>query len=99
MKKSILVAGMFLFVAAANAQTPPAQTKTTGDQQTITPQAAPNPNAGDFKFQELEYNFGTIKQGDKVDHDFNFTNDGKEPIIISEAHGSCGCTVPQWPKE
>ena len=48
---------------------------------------------------EMEYNFGTIKQGDVVNRDFDFTNIGKEPIIISEAHGSCGCTVPQWPKE
>ncbi len=101
MKKSILALGMFLFVTAAvNAQ----------DKNTVAPASAapavtpaatppPNPNAGDFKFQELEFNFGTIKQGDVINHDFNFTNDGKEPIIISEAHGSCGCTVPQWPKE
>ncbi|MFM9026570.1 MAG: DUF1573 domain-containing protein, partial [Bacteroidota bacterium] len=46
-----------------------------------------------------EYNFGTIKQGDKVTYDFSFTNNGKEPLIITSAQGSCGCTVPEWPKE
>ena len=58
-----------------------------------------NKNQADFKFEVEEYNFGTIKQGESVNYDFNFTNIGKEPIIISESHGSCGCTVPQWPKE
>src|SRR6185369_6066897 len=50
-------------------------------------------------FEVDEYNFGTIKQGDKVSYDFNFVNNGKEPLVITEAHGSCGCTVPTWPKE
>ena len=58
-----------------------------------------NKNQADFKFEVEEYNFGTIKQGDKVSYDFSFQNVGKEPLVISEAHGSCGCTVPSWPKE
>lgn len=58
-----------------------------------------NKNAGVFKFEELEYNFGTIKQGEQVFHDFVFTNAGKEPIIITKAEGSCHCTVPEYPKE
>lgn len=93
MKKAILAVSLFLFVASANAQTAPAS---------AAPTAAPaveNKNAPDFKFDVEEYNFGSIKQGDKVTYDFNFVNAGKEPLIITEAHGSCGCTVPQWPKE
>jgi len=103
MKKSILALGMFLCVAAAvNAQdkkemAPPAMAP--GAPATAPAATPANPNAGEFKFNELEYNFGTIKQGDVVNYEFNFTNVGKEPIIISEAHGSCGCTVPVWPKE
>ncbi|HRH67688.1 MAG TPA: DUF1573 domain-containing protein, partial [Bacteroidia bacterium] len=58
-----------------------------------------NKNAPDFNFESEEFNFGTIKQGEKVSYDFTFANVGKEPLIITEAHGSCGCTVPQWPKE
>lgn len=56
-------------------------------------------NKAEFKFEQIEYNYGTIKQGDKVDYEFVFTNVGKEPLIISSANGSCGCTVPEWPKE
>ncbi|MCC7233487.1 MAG: DUF1573 domain-containing protein [Bacteroidia bacterium] len=58
-----------------------------------------NDNQAEFKFNEEEHNFGTIKQGESVTHDFMFTNVGKEPLIISNAQGSCGCTVPTWPKE
>ena len=93
MKKSILSICLFLFIAAAHAQ----DNKTTAPA--TTPAAAENKNSPDFKFDIETYDFGTIKQGDKVTHDFDFVNTGKEPLVITEAHGSCGCTVPQWPKE
>lgn len=51
------------------------------------------------KFDYLEYDFGTIKQGDKVQHDFRFTSNGSEPLVITQAQGSCGCTVPDYPKQ
>ncbi len=51
------------------------------------------------EFAELEYDFGTIMEGDKATYEYAFTNTGDEPLIISNAKGSCGCTVPQWPKE
>lgn len=50
-------------------------------------------------FEEKEYDFGEIMQGDKVEHVFKFTNTGNAPLIISNARASCGCTVPEWPKE
>lgn len=58
-----------------------------------------NNNQGEFKFKQEEFDFGTIKQGDVVTHEFEFVNNGAEPIIINSAAGSCGCTVPIWPKE
>lgn len=50
-------------------------------------------------FEEWEYKFDEINQGDVVEHTFNFTNIGDAPLIISNARASCGCTVPEWPKE
>jgi len=95
MKKTILGIAAFLFVTATYAQDKPAAAPAPA-----TPaQAVENKNAPDFKFDVEQYNFGTIKQGESVNYDFNFKNVGKEPLIISEAHGSCGCTVPVWPKE
>ena len=52
-----------------------------------------------FSFNQEEYNFGQIKDGDIVSHTFRFTNTGQAPLIISKATAACGCTVPQWPKE
>ncbi|MCH2045603.1 MAG: DUF1573 domain-containing protein [Saprospiraceae bacterium] len=52
-----------------------------------------------MKFAEMQYNFGDLKEGDKVSHIFKFTNTGKHPLKITGARGSCGCTVPEWPKE
>ena len=51
------------------------------------------------KFDEESYDFGEISQGEKVEHRFTFTNKGDADLIISSATGSCGCTVPSYPKE
>ena len=52
-----------------------------------------------IKFDHDDYNFGKVTQGQIVEHSFEFTNVGKEPLIISECHASCGCTVPEWPRD
>ena len=52
-----------------------------------------------IEFEESEFDFGTIDEGEKVSHTYKFTNTGSEPLIIKDAKGSCGCTVPSWPKE
>ena len=51
----------------------------------------------DFK-KEL-HDYGNIKNGANGTCTFEFTNTGNAPLIISNATGSCGCTVPTWPKE
>jgi hypothetical protein len=53
----------------------------------------------DIAFEETEHDFGRITQGEKVSFAFKFKNTGKSNLIISSAAGSCGCTVPEWPKE
>jgi len=50
-------------------------------------------------YEHTDFDFGTIKEGEKVRHTFKFKNTGSEPLIISNAKGSCGCTVPKWPSE
>ena len=52
-----------------------------------------------ISFDKIEHDFGTINEGDIVETIFSFTNTGKSELIISSAKGSCGCTVPEWPKE
>lgn len=50
-------------------------------------------------FDKTEHDFGTLAQGTNVEHLFTFTNTGTAPLIISDAKGSCGCTVPQYTNE
>ena len=45
------------------------------------------------------HDFGEIQEGEVVNHVFKFKNEGEGPLIISNAQGSCGCTVPQWPRQ
>ncbi len=45
------------------------------------------------------YNFGKISDGEKVEYSYRFRNTGKNPLIISSAVASCGCTVPEKPEE
>ncbi len=52
-----------------------------------------------MEFDDMTHDFGDINEGDKVTHVFKFKNTGDEPLIINNAKGSCGCTVPEWPKE
>ncbi|MAT55052.1 MAG: hypothetical protein CMN32_11275 [Saprospirales bacterium] len=52
-----------------------------------------------MKLESTEIDYGEIVQGSDPLREFKFTNVGTEPLIISNAKGSCGCTVPKWPKD
>lgn len=52
----------------------------------------------EFTFEKEEHDFGLLVDGEKVAYSFVFTNTGTAPLIISNAKGSCGCTVPNWPR-
>jgi hypothetical protein len=82
MKRTLLTILVAFLVAPVFAQTATVQKK-----------------AEDFiKFKETKYNFGKIKQGQPVTHDFVFTNISGTPVIIENASASCGCTTPKWPQ-
>jgi hypothetical protein len=56
-------------------------------------------NVAKMTFENNMYDFGEVKEGDVVKHEFKFTNTGKVPLLINNVHSTCGCTVPEWPKE
>ena len=58
-----------------------------------------DPNAPEIVFEKEVHDFGNIEYGGDGTYSFRFTNTGKDPLVISDAKGSCGCTVPKWPKE
>lgn len=51
----------------------------------------------DFESKVVDY--GTIEHNGDGENKFVFTNNGTEPLVIKNAKGSCGCTVPTWPRE
>jgi len=99
MKKNLFAAMIGISVATCN--------QSGGNQ--ITTELVNNPNTASgavdttnlpvLTFVEEVYDFGKITQGEKVTHAYKFTNTGKSDLIITSARGSCGCTVPSWPKE
>ncbi|MFK7903584.1 MAG: DUF1573 domain-containing protein [Chitinophagales bacterium] len=78
--------------ATMNTPAAPPKPKVKKPKKPATPMAK-------FQFEEKEYNFGTIKVGTKVEHDFYFTNTGKVPMVITGANSTCGCTIPEVPSE
>ncbi len=85
MKKFIITAFVaFSGLLAANAQTAP----------TID-----NPNQADIVFDKETHDFGVVAQNVPATYTFTFKNTGKEPLIITNAAASCGCTTPEWTKE
>ncbi len=60
-----------------------------------------NHNAAEISFEKDLIDLGEFMQYDDPSSkcEFIFTNTGKEPLIISKCKGSCGCTVPECPKE
>jgi len=83
MKKSILIICAFVISSFGLHAQAPAQTST---QDSIV-------------FGKTIHDYGTIIQGSEGDCEFMFTNKGKSPLVLSNVQASCGCTVPEWPKE
>ena len=66
--------------------------------QPITQGMPDIPKTG-INFATSKKDFGKVLSTSSNSHTFVFTNTGTEPLVISNAKGSCGCTVPEWPKE
>lgn len=108
MKKVILSAGFIWLAAQAIAQTtttpppPPAPPVQHNMAQPATaPAATPadDKNAPDIVFDAEVIDYGTIDHFADGKREFHFKNKGKTPLVITNCVGSCGCTVPTWPKD
>ncbi len=67
-------------------------------QDASTP-VADNPNAPVIVFEKTTHDYGTVVQGGDGNCEFKFRNTGLEPLILANVTSSCGCTVPEWPRE
>jgi Protein of unknown function (DUF1573) len=56
-------------------------------------------SAAVFNWSKTQHDFGTITKGTPVSHEFEFTNSGSEPLIVTNVVASCGCTVTNYSKD
>src|SRR5210317_1558205 len=94
MKKTVLAIAAIAFTVASCGDATD-RIKTTDDSGTETMMEA----LPAITFDEEFHDFGEVQEGEVVEHTFTFTNEGEGPLIISNAQGSCGCTVPDWPRQ
>lgn len=73
--------------------------KPTISSPDVVNNASANLDVSKITFEDMEFDFGSVKAGEVVNHTFKFTNTGNRPLVISKANATCGCTVPEWPKD
>ena len=93
MKKLVVLAVGLLVFTACNSAADRIEAPTEPASETMM-EALPA-----ISFESDFHDFGEIQEGEVVNYTFKFTNEGEGPLIISNAQGSCGCTVPQWPRQ
>ncbi|WP_314894943.1 DUF1573 domain-containing protein [uncultured Capnocytophaga sp.] len=99
MKKMFLLAGAALMTACNNGGTNAVGKINQDNLAQAEKVAEQSKQFPEIKFEETTHDFGEIKQNVKVETSFVFKNTGKVPLVISNASSSCGCTVPEYPKE
>ena len=99
MKKVFLSIMCLSILAACANQNSTGSKNPTETQEIATVAAVDTANSPVFKFEKEVYDFGEINDGEKVTYDFKFKNIGNSPLIISSATATCGCTIPEYPKE
>lgn len=101
MKKILFISSAFLLFACGNEKAN--ETTISTDVINVPASASDTPaeagSAPKLTFVEELHDFGKIIQGEKVSYSFVFKNTGGSDLVISSAQGSCGCTVPSFPKE
>lgn len=100
MKKILLIAVLTVFgFTASNAQAKKTTKKETTKKEVTVKSDAPKVEGAGMVFENETIDYGTIPHNADGKREFVFTNNGTKPLIITNATGSCGCTVPTYPKE
>ncbi len=100
MKKIAMLAMLTVFgVATSNAQAKKSAKATPAKKETAAKAETPKVEGAGMLFESETIDYGTIQHNADGKREFVFTNNGTKPLIITNATGSCGCTVPTYPKE
>ena len=93
MKKVVLLVSVLFFATSCNDATSRIESSNEVSSEESMMEALPT-----IAFKSDFHDFGEIQEGIVAEHTFTFKNEGDGPLIISNAQGSCGCTVPDWPR-
>ena len=93
MKKVVLLVSVLFFATSCNDATSRIESSNEVSSEESMMEALPT-----IAFESDFQDFGEIQEGIVAEHTFTFKNEGDGPLIISNAQGSCGCTVPDWPR-
>jgi hypothetical protein len=100
MKKIVLLSALFIFgLTTVNAQETAAASKNKKEHKASKKAIAPEVKGPGMVFEKETIDYGTIDQNADGHREFVFVNNGDQPLKIENAQGSCGCTVPEAPKE
>ena len=103
MKKIIFIISAVLFSASSFAQAvkeiEPLKTPQQVQKEAPKTQTETKVVDATIDFESKVVDYGTIEHNSDGERKFIFTNNGTEPLLIKNAKGSCGCTVPTWPRE
>lgn len=89
---------LFALAIVTSCSTDPSK-KAKESKAEATEAATPTADGPVVSFDKLSHDFGTINEGEVVETVFTLTNTGTSDLIILNARGSCGCTVPDYPKD
>jgi hypothetical protein len=98
MKKGLLILAAVAGITFTSCKENAADKVKEENQKEVAERDAKATGTPVMQFESDSHDFGTINEGDIVEHTFKFTNTGDAPLVISNAKASCGCTVPQWTK-
>tara|TARA_B100000959_G_scaffold79780_1_gene84955 strand:- start:6590 stop:7099 length:510 start_codon:yes stop_codon:yes gene_type:complete len=102
MKKIILLLTAFLigFVVLAQRIPQPEKAEPVVEIEEAKQEQIEEPSSNaTIDFESKVYDYGVLEHNGNGDGEFIFTNNGTEALLIKNAKGSCGCTVPTWPRE
>lgn len=97
--KNILFLFILCFACIATTSAQGTLDPMEGDDEITTNDPSLISDGPKMEFESMEVPYGTIDQHSEPLRNLAFTNTGTEPLVIKSARGSCGCTVPIWPKE
>ncbi|MBT8283825.1 DUF1573 domain-containing protein [Muriicola sp. E247] len=98
MKRIFIALGVVSMIGFVSCKEKASNKIETANVQVAAERDAAAKNLPVMTFNKAEHDFGTINQGTPQETTFTFTNTGNAPLIITNATSSCGCTVPEYPK-